>query len=194
MHDCFQHSFFGLNMLSVRFHAIMWRQPFSSSFSHTLISRPSRERSCYNFRAQRLPIFVIWHKYATHVISRYSKTTIFYARANTHTNIPALPGALLYNFHGIPLPIINICSNMLPVRFRAILKWKRFSHAQSPPLISWLSRERSFNNFRARHPPIFAFWPRYATRAISRDSEMATFFEYLITHTNIRAIPGALLL
>ena len=83
---------------------------------------------------------------------------------------------------------------MLPVRFRAILRRQLFSHAQSCTLLSRPSRERSINNFRARPLPIFLIWPKYATHAISRDSEMATFFARPIVHANIRALLGVLLL
>ena len=82
-------------MLPIRFRAILRRQPFSSSLSRKLISRPSRERSFYNFRMRWLPIFVIWLKYATCVISRDSETENFFARAIADANIPALTGALL---------------------------------------------------------------------------------------------------
>ena len=82
-------------MLPVGFRAILRRQPFSSGLSRTLISRPSRERSFYNFRGRSLPMIVIWPKYAKRPISHDSETATFFARAIAHTNILALPGALL---------------------------------------------------------------------------------------------------
>ena len=94
-HDRFQYSLFGLNMLRVRFRAILRRQHFSSSLSRTLISRHSRERAFSNFRARPLPIFVIWPKYATSAISRDSETATVFARLIAHANILALLGVLL---------------------------------------------------------------------------------------------------
>ena len=35
--------------------------------------------------------------------------------------------------------------------------------------------------------PIFVIWPKYGTRAISRDSETATFFARPVSHANIPA-------
>ena len=86
----FQDSLFGLNMLPVRFRTILRRQPFSSSLSRTLISRPSQECSFYNFRARQLTIFAIWPKYATRAISRNSETATFFTRAIPLANILAL--------------------------------------------------------------------------------------------------------
>ena len=68
--DRFQCSLFGLNMQPVQFRANLRRQPSLRAESRLLISRPSRERSLYNFLAQPLSIFVIWPKYATRVILR----------------------------------------------------------------------------------------------------------------------------
>ena len=42
--------------------------------------------------------------------------------------------------------------------------------------------------------PIVVIWPNYTTHTISRDSEMATFFEYLVAHANVPTLPGPLLL
>ena len=84
MRDCFRYSLFGLNMLPVRFHGFLRCQPFSRAQLRMLISRPSREHSFYNFRMRPLPIFVIWPKYATHVISRDFETATFFARPITH--------------------------------------------------------------------------------------------------------------
>ena len=92
--DRFQYSLFGLNMLPVRFRAILRWQPFSRTQLRTLISRPSQERYFYNLRTRPLPIFVIWPKYDTRVISRDSETATFFARPIANANISALPGAL----------------------------------------------------------------------------------------------------
>ena len=74
---------------------------------------------------------------------------------------------------------------MLPMRFRTILRRKHFSRAQLPALISQPTQERSFYNFHARPLPIFVIWPKYATCAISRDSETTTSFARPIVHTNV---------
>ena len=82
--------------------------------------------------------------------------------------------------------------NMLPVRFSAILRQQPFLRAQFRTQKSWPSREHSFYYFRARPLPIFVILPKYATHAISRNSETITFFARPIAHANIPAIPGAL--
>ena len=64
-------------MLPVQFRLILRRQPSSSSISRSLISRPSLERSFYNFRARPHPIIVIWPIYATWAISRNSERATF---------------------------------------------------------------------------------------------------------------------
>ena len=84
--------------------------------------------------------------------------------------------------------------NMLPVRFRTILRQQPFSRAKSRKLISVPSWEHSFYNFHARPFPIFVIWPKFATYEISRDSDTVTFFAYAIVHANIRALPRELLL
>ena len=102
-----QYSLFGLNMLPVQFRAILRRQSFSLAWpfpifviwhkyatcaisrdsematfsheqSHMLISRPSRERSFYNFHARPLPKFIFWPKYAAHAISQDAQTASFF--------------------------------------------------------------------------------------------------------------------
>ena len=83
---------------------------------------------------------------------------------------------------------------MLPVRFRAIPRRQPFSRAQSRTLISRLSWERSFYSFLARPLPTIVIWPKKGTRAIPRDSEMATLFARPIAHVNIPVLTGALLL
>ena len=86
-------------MLPVQFHAILRQHPFSHTQSRTLISRPSREGSFYNFRARPLLIIVLWQpflrKYVTHAILCDIEMATFFARPTAHTNIPALQGALL---------------------------------------------------------------------------------------------------
>ena len=82
---------------------------------------------------------------------------------------------------------------MLPERFCVILSGQPFLQAQSRILISRLSQECSFYNFRARPLPIFVIWQKYATDAISRDSETATSFARPIAYANIPALPGVLL-
>ena len=83
---------------------------------------------------------------------------------------------------------------MPPVQFRVILRRQPFSRAQLRTLISQPSRECSFYNFRARPLLIFVIWPKYAAYAISRDSEVTTFFARPIANANISALLGALLL
>ena len=51
------------------------------------------------------------------------------------------------------------------------------------------SRERSNFNFRARPLPIHVIWPRYTTRAISRDSETATSFTWPVALAIIPSTP-----
>ena len=65
---------------------------------------------------------------------------------------------------------------MLHVRFRVIMRGQPFSRAQSHTLKSHTSWERSFYNFRVAPLLIIVIWPKYATRAISHDSDTATFF------------------
>ena len=60
-------------------------------------------------------------------------------------------------------------------------------------LITRTSPERSFYNFHVLPFPIIVIWPKYATLAISRDSETATFFACAIVHANIPALPGAII-
>ena len=79
------------------------------------------------------------------------------------------------------------------MRFHVILYEQPFSRAQSRMLISQTSQEGSFNYFLTRPLPIFVIWPKYATRAISHDSDTATFFKQLIAHANIPALPRSLL-
>ena len=82
-------------MLPMRFRAILRQRPFSRALPFTLISQPTQEHSFYNFRAQSLPIFVIWAKFATCAISRDPEMATFFARPIMHDNIPTLPEALL---------------------------------------------------------------------------------------------------
>ena len=74
---------------------------------------------------------------------------------------------------------------MLPVRCRAILRWQPFSSILLRTLISWPYQVCSFYNFRARLHQIFVIWPKYTTRAISRDSRTATLSARPISHANI---------
>ena len=160
-----------------------------------LISPPLRERSFYNFRAQPFPIFVIWPKYAKHAILRDSEMATSFARPFAHANIPAplrsSPFIVFVHDH-FQYSLFGL--NMLLVRFRAILRRQPFSRAQSHTLLSRPSRKRSIYNFRTRPHPIFVIWPKYATRAIPRDSKTATFFVRPIAHGNIPALPRAHLL
>ena len=80
---------------------------------------------------------------------------------------------------------------MLPVRFLVILRWLSFSRVQARTLISWPSRERSFYNFSVRPLPKLVIWPKYAIRAISRDSEKATPFARPIALANIPFPPDS---
>ena len=93
--DRFQYSLFVINILLVRLRVILRRQPLSRTQSRTLISRPSRVRSIYNFRTQPFPIFVIYPEYASRAISRDSETESLFLREMPYANISALPGALL---------------------------------------------------------------------------------------------------
>ena len=95
-------------MLPVRFRTFLRQQQFLRTQTPTLISRPSRECSYYNFRARGLPIFVSWPKYATRAILRDSeKATLL--RAQSHTLITWIsPECSFYNFCRRPLPIIII--------------------------------------------------------------------------------------
>ena len=101
----FEYLLFGINILPMRFRAILRRQPFSSSLSLTLISRPSQKRSFYNFCTRPLLIFVIWPKYATHAISRDSKTATFFGQLIAHVNISALPE---HSFHTFRVRLLSI--------------------------------------------------------------------------------------
>ena len=87
-YDHFQYSLFGLNILPMRFRAILRWQPLSRDHSRTLISRGC---SFSNFHARSLATFVIWLKYATRVISCDSETTTSFACPFTQANIPAPP-------------------------------------------------------------------------------------------------------
>ena len=58
-------------------------------------------------------------------------------------------------------------------------------------LIYQPSRERSFYNFHAPPLPMIVLWCKYATRAISRNSETATFFARTIAQANIPALGSA---
>ena len=178
-------------MLLVRFRVILRWQPISSSLSRTLISRLSRERSFYNFRAQLFPIFVIWPKYATRAIPRDFKTATFFTRPIAHTNILA-NSFIIFTRDRFQYSLFGL--NMLPVRFRAIMRRQTLSRAQLCTLISWPSRDRSFYKIPTRPLPIFVVWPTYAARTISHESETATFFAHPFADANISALPGALLL
>ena len=65
-----------------------------------------------------------------------------------------------------------------------------FAHPIAHANIPALSRALIYN-FRVRPLPIVVIWPKYATRAISRDSKTAIFFTRLIVHDNILALSGA---
>ena len=175
------------------FRVILRWQPFS----RTLISRPSLVSSFSNFHPRPLSIFIIWPKYATHTISRDSKTATFFAYPIAQANI------LSFRECGSAPRIIfarNCCQyslfglNMLLVRFRAFSRPQPFSHAQSCMLISRPSEGHSFYSFRAHPLPIFVIWSKYATQAIPRDFEMATLFACPVANANIPAHPRALLL
>ena len=181
-------------MLPVRFRAILRRQPFSSSLSLRLISRPFRERSFYNLHGRPLLIINICSEYVTCMISHDSETATFFARAIAHANSRPSRERSIYNFCARPLPIFVIWPKYLSVQFHAISRRQPLSHAQSLMQISQPSRERSFHNFRARPLPIFFIWPKYATRAISCDSKTATFFTRAMAHAIILALSGAPLL
>ena len=84
--------------------------------------------------------------------------------------------------------------NILPVLFHAILRRQPFSHAQLRTLIPRQPRECSFYNFHARPLLIIVIWPKYATCAISNDSETATLLARAIAHANTPALPEALFL
>ena len=109
MHDHFQYSLFGLNMLPMQFCTILGWQPFSSILSRTLISSLSRERSFYKCRARPLPAIVIWPKYATRVILRDSETATFFARVQSRMLIsqPSREHSF-HKFRARLLPIIVI--------------------------------------------------------------------------------------
>ena len=164
-------------MLLVRFLAILRWQPFSSSLSRTLIYRPTRERSYYNFCALPLPIFIIWPKYATRTISWDSARATFLARVIAHANIPAPWERSFYYFRPRLLSVFVIWPKYATYARSRDSKRATFSREQSHMLISWSSRECSIYNFRARPLLIFVIRPKYAARAISRNSEMTSPFE-----------------
>ena len=165
-------------MLPMWFRAILRRQPFSSSLSRKLIFRPSQERSFHNFRAQSLPIFVILPKYSNQCdFVRFGDANLFRVAYRT----PYYPGPpesapfIIFACDCFQYSLFGL--NMLPMRFCAILRRQPFPSSLSRTLISRPSRESSFYNFCARLLGIFVYWPKFAARAISYDSEMATFFE-----------------
>ena len=82
-------------------------------------------------------------------------------------------------------------ANILAVSALLLLYFSRAIVSNNLYLTSW---ERSFYNFRARPLLIIVIWPKFATCAISPDSEKATFFARPNAHANILALLGALLL
>ena len=178
-------------MLPVQFRAILRRRPFSRAQSRL----PTWERSFYNFRMRLLPIFVIWPTYTNCAISRNSETATSFARLFAHANISAPPQSapsIIFGRDVFQYSLFGL--NILPVRFRAINRRQPFLRTQSCTLISRLSQKCTFCNFLARLHPIFVIWPKYATRAISHDSDTVTFLARAIAHANILALLGVLLL
>ena len=68
---------------------------FERAIAQANIPAPGRAPLIIFVRDRPLPIFVIWHKFATHAISRDSKKAAFFMHAIANANISALLGTLL---------------------------------------------------------------------------------------------------
>ena len=175
-------------MQSEPFYAIMRRQLIHAPNRARYYNVPSRERSIFHFRAQPLPIHVIWPKYATRAISRDSATATSIAHPFPQAIIPSPPeGGPIIIFARDRFQYKLFGLNMQHERFRAIPSRHPHSRAHSRIMRRQLihtpnraryytvpSRERSIFNFRARPLLIKVIWPKYPARAILRYFEMAT--------------------